>query len=96
MSDNQKVIEGIKTNNPKALQEFQNNNKKGFLLFINRYNLSTEDALDVYQDAIVALVENAKKGKIDNLQSSISTYLFGIGKYMVFQKFKQNKQLLIY
>ena len=58
MSKNQKLIEKIKTNNPKELQEFYNDNKKGFLLFLNRYNLSADDALDVYQDAIIELLES--------------------------------------
>ena len=95
MSKNQKLIEKIKTNNPKELQEFYNDNKKGFLLFLNRYNLSADDALDVYQDAIIAFVENAKKGKIDHIQSSFTTYLFGIGKFMVFQKFKKQKRTIL-
>lgn len=94
MNNNQKLIEEIKSNNPKALQEFYNNNKTSFLLFFNRYNLSADDALDIYQDAIIALVENAKRGKIDNLQSSLTTYLIGIGKYMVFQKFKKEKRTI--
>ena len=92
MSNNQELIEKIKNNDPKALHEFYNNNKTGFLLFFNRYNLNADDALDIYQDAIIALVENIKKGKIDSLQSSLTTYLFGIGKFMVFQKFKKEKE----
>lgn len=95
MSKNQKLIEQIKKNDPIALQEFYKNNKKEFLLFLNRYNLNLQDALDVYQDAIIALVENAKKGKIDNIQSSLKTYLFGIGKFMVFQKFKKQKRNIL-
>mgnify|MGYP000846828282 FL=1 len=94
MSNNQELIEKIKNNDPKALHEFYNNNKTGFLLFFNRYNLNADDALDIYQDAIIALVENIKKGKIDSLQSSLTTYLFGIGKFMVFQKFKKEKRTI--
>jgi RNA polymerase sigma factor (sigma-70 family) len=50
----------------------------------------------VYQDSIIALCENAKKGTIDNLESSLSTYLFSIGKYMIYRILKaKNKRISI-
>jgi RNA polymerase sigma factor (sigma-70 family) len=90
-----KIITLLKQNDEKTIRKVYDDNKKGFLLFANRYNLNAEDVVDVYQDAIIALIENAKKGKIDDLQSSLSTYLFGIGKFMIFQKFKKNKQSVL-
>lgn len=79
----------LKENDEKTISNFYNENKNGFLLFAKRYQLQVDDIIDIYQDAIVALVENAKKGKIDELQSSLTTYLFSIGKFMIFQKFKK-------
>ena len=38
---------------------------------------------------MIRLIENAKKGKIDDLKSTVTTYLFGIGKLMIFQKLKK-------
>ena len=86
------VVALLKKDDEKIIRKLYDENKKGFLLFANRYNLNAEDVLDVYQDAVIALIENAKKGKIDTLQSSISTYLFGIGKFMIFQKLKKEKK----
>lgn len=63
-------------------------NKQQFLLFSSKYNIDNEDAIDIYQDAIIALIELARKGKLNQLKSSVSTYLFAIGKYMVFKKKK--------
>ena len=40
-----------------------------------------------------ALIENAKKCKIEDFKSSLSTYLFGIGKFMIFQKLMNLKFL---
>src|SRR5690606_5173129 len=83
------IIDLLKANDEKAIREFYNEHKQGFLLFAQRYHLTHNDSIDVYQDAIIALIENAKKGKIDDLKSSLSTYLFAIGKFMIFQKFKK-------
>ena len=38
------------------------------------------------------MIENAKKGKIDDLKSSVTTYLYGIGKFMIFQKLKKESK----
>lgn len=86
------VVALLKKDDEKTIRKLYDENKKGFLIFANRYTLNAEDVLDIYQDAVIALIENAKKGKIDNLQSSISTYLFGIGKFMIFQKLKKEKK----
>lgn len=63
-------------------------NKQQFLLFSGKYNIDNEEAIDIYQDAIIALIELARKGKLQQLKSTISTYLFAIGKYMIFKKKK--------
>lgn len=62
--------------------------RTGFIAFIKKFNIEDEVAVDIYQDAVVALVENAVKGKIDNLATSVSTYLFAIGKYMAYRHYK--------
>ena len=54
--------------------------------------MNNDDLIDIYQDAIIALIENAKKGKIDDLKSSVTTYLYGIGKFMIFQKLKKESK----
>ncbi|MDJ1503746.1 sigma-70 family RNA polymerase sigma factor [Xanthocytophaga agilis] len=47
------------------------------------YHLLPEEAVDVYQDAIVILYENATSGKLDHLQCSVKTYFFGIAKNLI-------------
>lgn len=89
MNESSIVIDLLKRNDEKSIRTVYNDNKNGFILFAKRYNLSYDDLIDIYQDAIIALIENAKKGKIDDLKSSITTYLFGIGKFMIFQKLKK-------
>ena len=90
------IIELLKKGDEKTIHSIYVENKNGFLLFAARYDLQTDDFLDVYQDSIIALCENAKKGTMDSLESSISTYLFSIGKYMIYRKLKsRNKTIAI-
>jgi RNA polymerase sigma factor (sigma-70 family) len=84
-------LENLKKRDGKTLERIYKSHRGGFLLFASRYNLPQEDILDVYQDAFVALIENAEKGKLDHLNAEIKTYLFSIGKYMIFGKLKKNK-----
>lgn len=94
MSETSDIIAKLKSGDEEALKEVYLANKKPFFLFATRYQISEEDLLDTYQDAIIALYENAKKGKIDDLKSGINTYLFAIGKFMIFKRFKNKKDTI--
>lgn len=85
-------IENLKRRDGKTLERIYTSYRSGFLMFASKYNLSREDILDVYQDAFVALIENAEKGKLDGLNAELKTYLFSIGKYMIFSKLRKNKK----
>ena len=94
MSETSDIIAQLKSGDEETLKEIYLANKKPFFLFATRYQISEEDLLDIYQDAIIALYENAKKGKIDDLKSGINTYLFAIGKFMIFKRFKNKKDTI--
>tara|TARA_R110002020_G_scaffold107849_3_gene250284 strand:- start:4626 stop:5171 length:546 start_codon:yes stop_codon:yes gene_type:complete len=85
----QDLIAGLKSGDKKSIEELYLNNKKPFLLFAKRYQINSDELLDIYQDAVIALCENAKKGKLESLQVDISTYLFSIGKFMIYRRLKQ-------
>lgn len=86
------VIRHLKSNQEKALFKIYDLYKSEFLQFAHRFELPKDDILDVYQDAFIALHENALKGKLDDLKSNVKTYFFAIGKYMIYSKFKQNQK----
>src|SRR5690606_34482457 len=66
--------------------------KSGVLAFAKRDPIDPQVALDIYHDSMIALYENAVKGKLDELKSSIKTYLYAIGKYKIFAYLKSNPQ----
>ena len=87
-SESKNTIDLIKQGDKKTLEKIYLDNREGFLNFSKKYNIEEYDAVDIYQEAILALRENAIAGKIDTLESNISTYLFAIGKYKIFQSFR--------
>jgi RNA polymerase sigma factor (sigma-70 family) len=93
MSKVSSLIQQLKENDSKTIKKIYVDNRTKFIAFASKYNLGDEVILDVYQDAIIALCENARKGKLDNLQSSVDTYLFSIGKFMIYQLLKKNKKM---
>lgn len=84
----------IKNDDHQAIQKIYEDNRKGFILFASRYDIEKEDILDVYQDAIIVLIENIKKGKAEDLKSTLNTYLFSIGKFMIFQRMKKKGRVV--
>lgn len=59
----------------------------------SNYNVDHNSLLDVYQDAIIILYNHIKNNKLDELQSSIEAYLFGITKNLLLKKIKKNKKI---
>lgn len=89
MDKSHQLIDLLKQGDERTISSIYNDNRNGFVLFASRYEVSKEDIIDIYQDAVIVLCENAKKGLLDNLQSSLNTYLYSIGKYMIFHKLKK-------
>ncbi len=95
MNDNVDItIENLRKGSEKALKHVYEDNRDKFLNFAKRYNLSHEDNIDIYQDAFIIFYDNIMSGKIDTFTSSISTYLFSIGKYLIFDKMKKKNRTI--
>jgi DNA-directed RNA polymerase specialized sigma24 family protein len=91
--DKETQIALLKAGDRETIKTIYLDNQQGFRLFAKRYTDDGEEIQNIYQDAIIALVENAAKGKLDELQSSISTYLFTIGKYLIFRSNKLSSRI---
>lgn len=53
-----------------------------------RSNLGEDDLADLFQDAVIILYKNAQAGKLEVLKSSLKTYLFGIGKRLLYERYR--------
>jgi RNA polymerase sigma factor (sigma-70 family) len=94
MTKDQLLIDKIKQLDNNALRDVYMQQKKHFMAFFSKYNIAVDDILDIYQDSIVAFCENVRKGKLDDIKSTISTYIIAIGKYKVYAFLKkENKEI---
>ncbi|GAA0872896.1 hypothetical protein GCM10009117_20430 [Gangjinia marincola] len=91
----QTTLEALKKGDEEALQEIYISNREPFINYALKFNLDRDEILDVYQDAIIALQENIVSGKLSSLSSSIKTYLFGIGKYKIYEKIRKQSKLTL-
>lgn len=80
----------LKIADPKAIEQVYQTHKKAFISFGFKYGLTEDELLDIYQDTIIAFIENIRKGHLENLQAEIKTYLFSIGKYLIFKRLKNS------
>lgn len=78
----------LKIAQPEAIENVYKTHRKAFVVFGAKYGLAEEELLDIYQDTIIAFIENIRKGHIENLQVEVKTYLFSIGKYLIFNRLK--------
>ena len=88
------TIKDLKQDSGLLFKKIYEENRDKFLNFARKYNLSNDDNIDIYQDAYIAFYNNVMQGKIQEFTSSISTYLFSIGKYLIFDKLKKNNKTI--
>lgn len=86
------TLEELRQGSERALRKVYEQNRDKFLNFARRYHLSDEENIDIYQDAYIIFHDNVMSGKITTLTSSVSTYLFSIGKYLIFDRMRKNKK----
>ena len=92
MNKEREWIQCLQDGNTTILHEIYLEYKAGFLGFAKRYPIDTGVALDIYHDSVIALYENIVQGKLNELKSSIKTYLYAIGKYKIFAYLRSPKQ----
>lgn len=91
--DDKQLIAQLKKRDRNALKDVYRQYKIEFFRFASRYTTADDTLEDIFQDAIIAVYENALTGKLDNLKSSLKTYLFSTGKFMLFKKFRDTKEV---
>jgi len=58
------------------------------------FRLNDDDIGELFQAAVITLYDNVRSGKLTKLESSVKTYLFGIGRNKAFtmMKYKEKNQ----
>ena len=86
--DDDRRLQQLATDKGQAWEELYDEMRSPFRLFFIKYGaLSSETALELYQEAMVVLYRNIVNGKLHPpLGSTLKTYLFGIGKILLRKK----------
>ena len=92
VAENSLTCEDLKQGSEQLFEQIYEENRAHFINFAKRYELRKDDVIDVYQDAFIIFYNNVMSGKLKTLTSSISTYLFSIGKYLIFDKLRKDHQ----
>jgi RNA polymerase sigma-70 factor (ECF subfamily) len=91
---NQFYIDSLIDCNQKEISKLYYNYRNSFINFGRKYGTSSESLADIYQEAFLVLRKHAIEGRLNKLDCTLKTYLFGIGKRMIFNHFKQNKSTI--
>lgn len=89
------IIRYLKHGEDKDLYKVYDLYKTEFFRYMKRYDLPKENIWDIYQDAFIVLRENAQKDKLNELNSSVKTYFFAIGKYMALGEIRRNRKSVL-
>lgn len=84
------LFEAIKQGRHELIDELYKQHRAAFLVYAQRQLYATEaDAADCFQDAVIAFYKNIVGGRLTELTCGIQTYLFTIGKRMVYRRNQQ-------
>jgi RNA polymerase sigma factor (sigma-70 family) len=89
----QHILERLRHGGQAELGIIYEQNRKEFIQWISKeFSLSTDDGKDIYQMTILIFYDNVKSGKLENLVSSVKTYLFAIGKNVARENMRKAKR----
>jgi DNA-directed RNA polymerase specialized sigma24 family protein len=76
------IINSIKSGKKEALPDIYKTYRNDFIEWaVANYNVTIEEAKDVFQDIIIAFYNNILEGKLIELNCELRTFLFQIGKF---------------
>jgi RNA polymerase sigma factor (sigma-70 family) len=80
------IINAIKNGDKKELAEVYKAHRSEFVGWAtSRYQCSKEEARDIYQSTIIIFYDNIMRERLQELNGSVKTYLFAIGKNKILE-----------
>ncbi|PHI20746.1 hypothetical protein CEQ90_06765 [Lewinellaceae bacterium SD302] len=93
LSADLQLLQNIRDGRHELLDTLYRDHRDAFLSYARQHLYANEeDAADCFQDAVIVFYKNAVSGKLTELTSTIRTYLFAIGKRMVYRKNQQRRR----
>ncbi|WP_075589871.1 RNA polymerase sigma factor [Labilibacter marinus] len=90
---NKEVLNELKTGNKEVIASVYLKYRDEFLFFLKRkYSVNNDIAIEVYHEAFYAFHLNIITGKLQELTSSLKTYLFQIGRNLFLNELNRSKR----
>ncbi len=86
----QKILKGIVDNNSIVIQYVYDQYFDGIRKFIEKFGGDKDDALDIFQDAIIVIYEQIRTEEISTI-NNFKTYLFSVCKFKWYNHLRDNK-----
>ncbi|MEM8894015.1 MAG: sigma-70 family RNA polymerase sigma factor [Bacteroidota bacterium] len=87
------LIRLVKEGDTEAIKPFYLSEKSGFKTWLSsKFEVQGEEINDLYQESMIILLENIRKGLLDQMSSELKTYLYAIGKHLVYNRYKQKRK----
>lgn len=85
------LIVSFRKNDEREIERLYNQYRKEFTTWaLKSFKCTHDEAIEVYQQAMIIFYENVKSGKVENIASNPKTYLFAIGKNKLYEKMRAN------
>ncbi len=89
MSDAE-LLHLVRSGDPSGVSFVYEKYRREFVSWIRKFGrCDIDEACEYYQGTMVIFYENVMTGRLTDLQSSLKTYLFGIGKNLVMQEYRK-------
>jgi RNA polymerase sigma-70 factor (ECF subfamily) len=83
-NDDVEVVKKLREGNAEVLEAIYRNNEVAFINWArSHYTVDNNQAKDIFQLAVIALYQNAREQRLQQLTCSVKTYLFSIGKRLL-------------
>lgn len=90
-------INSIKSGKKDVLLDVYKRYRNDFVRWaVTNYNVSIEEAKDVFQDIIISLYQNVMDGKLTELNCELRTFLYQIGKFKLLNLKKREQHKTLY
>lgn len=85
------LLQGLAKNDKKAVETIYKENYNMIQALILNNNGTTDDARDIFQEAMIVLFENARSGSFE-LHCQIKTYVYSVARRLWLKRLQQNKR----
>ena len=85
------LLEGLASQDPRIIERIYRDNFPSILHLVTQNNGSSDDAADIFQEAMVVLYEKSLDSDFQ-LSSQIKTYLYAVCRRLWLKRLKQNQR----